>query len=102
MLVVDGNIHPKFSPDGTSLQRRNGVGAPDDHTLIFVISEDWVNFHSFARLFKDGLNCPNALFLDGFVSSLWDAASGRFDQDVPLGPMIVVSERAPSVSRATR
>lgn len=56
MLVVNGQIHPKFSPEGTSLQRRNGVGAPDDHTLIFVISEDWVNFHSFARLFRDHLN----------------------------------------------
>jgi hypothetical protein len=39
MLVIDGEIHPKFSEDGTSFQRRNGVGSPDPHTLVFAISE---------------------------------------------------------------
>ncbi len=31
----------------------------------FAISEDRVNFYDFARLFRDHLKCPNALFLDG-------------------------------------
>ncbi len=70
MLVVDGAIHPKFSADGTSRQRRNGVGQVDEHTLVFVISTSYVNFHSFARLFRDRLGCRNALFLDGSISSL--------------------------------
>lgn len=90
MLVVDGQLHPKFSADGTSLLRRNGVGAPDDHTLIFVISEDWVNFHSFARLFKDRLGCPNALFLDGSISSLHAPDVGRSDAFMPLGPIVAL------------
>jgi len=88
MLVVDGKLHPKFSSDGTSLQRRNGVGAPDGHTLIFVISEGWVNFHSFARLFQQALNCPNALFLDGSISSLYAPELGRSDDFAPLGPIV--------------
>ena len=90
MLVVDGQIHPKFSPEGTSLQRRNGVGAPDDHTLVFVISEDWVNFHSFARLFKDRLGCANALFLDGSISSLHAPDLNRSDGFAPLGPIVAL------------
>lgn len=90
MLVVGGQIHPKFSPDGTSLQRRNGVGAPDEHTLIFVISENRVNFHSFARLFKDSLGCPNALFLDGAISSLHAPDVGRSDGFAPLGPIVAL------------
>ncbi|MCA3554706.1 phosphodiester glycosidase family protein [Aestuariivirga sp.] len=90
MLVVDGQIHPRFSPAGTSLQRRNGVGAADGHTLIFVISEDWVNFHSFARLFRDRLNCPNALFLDGSISSLHAPELGRSDGFAPLGPIVAL------------
>lgn len=90
MLVVDGQIHPKFSPEGTSLQRRNGVGAPDDHTLVFVISENWVNFHSFARLFRDRLGCPNALFLDGSISSLHAPDVGRSDGFAPLGPIVAL------------
>ena len=90
MLVIEGAIHPKFSQDGTSLQRRNGVGAPDDHTLVFAISDGRVNFHSFARLFRDGLNCPNALFLDGSISSLYAADIGRSDGFFPLGPIIAL------------
>jgi len=92
MLVVDGKIHPKFSVDGTSLQRRNGVGAPDDHTLIFVISEDWVNFHSFASLFKDKLGCPNALFLDGSISSLHAPDMARSDGFALLGPIVALAK----------
>jgi uncharacterized protein YigE (DUF2233 family) len=31
----------------------------------FAISEGHVNFYDFARLFRDRLGTPNALFLDG-------------------------------------
>ena len=90
MLVADGKIHPKFSEDGTSLQRRNGVGAPDGHTLIFAISDGVVNFHSFARLFRDHLRCPNALFLDGSISSLYAPELFRNDGFAPLGPIVAL------------
>ena len=92
MLVVDGEIHPKFSVDGTSYQRRNGVGAPDAHTLVFAISEGSVNFHSFARLFRDHLNCPNALFLDGSISSLHAAELSRSDGFFDLGPIVALAK----------
>lgn len=88
MLVIDGEIHPKFSADGPSLKIRNGVGAIDGHSLVFAISDEPVNFHAFARLFRDHFGCRNALFLDGSVSSLYDAASGRSDGFLPLGPMV--------------
>ena len=83
MLVIDGEIHPKFSP-GSSFKRRNGVGVPDDHTAVFAISESAVNFHSFARLFRDELNCANALFFDGTISSLYNAEWP--ETDFPPGP----------------
>ena len=92
MLVVNGVIHPKFSETGTSLQRRNGVGSPDAHTLVFAISEDGVNFHSFARLFRDHLNCPNALFLDGSISSLHAAELDRSDGFAALGPIVALAK----------
>jgi uncharacterized protein YigE (DUF2233 family) len=88
MLVIDGVIHPKFSETGTSLKLRNGVGAIDDRHVVFAISEEPVNFHSFARLFHDALACPNALFLDGTVSSLYAPDLGRNDGFFPLGPMV--------------
>lgn len=92
MLVIDGEIHPKFSADGTSFQRRNGVGSPDAHTLVFAISENGVNFHSFARLFRDHLNCPNALFLDGSISSLHAADLSRSDGFFELGPIVALAK----------
>lgn len=88
MLVIDGKIHPKFSKLGLSHKIRNGVGVLDEHTAIFVISENAVKFYDFALLFRDGLKCPNALFFDGTVSSLYSPELGRNDGFVPLGPMV--------------
>jgi len=93
MLVVDGKLHAKFDPDGESRLFRNGVGVSDPHTAWFAISEGGVSFGKFARLFRDALGCPNALLLDGSVSSLWDPAAGRQDDVAALGPMIVVTRR---------
>jgi len=88
MLVVDGGIHPKFSADSTSQKQRNGVGAVDEHHIVLAISEGPVNFHRFARLFRDRLGCRNALFLDGSVSSLFDAESHRNDAFSAIGPIV--------------
>ena len=93
MLVVDGKLHAKFDADGDSRLFRNGVGVSDESTAWFAISEGGVSFGKFARLFRDALGCPNALFLDGSVSSLWDPAAGRQDDVAALGPMIVVTRR---------
>ncbi len=90
MLVTDGALHPAFAADGSSRVVRNGVGVRDSNTAYFAISAEPVSFGRFARFFRDRLGCANALFLDGFVSSLWFPATGRRDQHAPLGPMLVV------------
>lgn len=93
MLVIDGKLHPRFDEDGPSRLIRNGVGVSDARTAWFAISDEGVSFGRFARLFRDGLGCRNALFLDGSVSSLWHPAEGRQDAVADLGPMIVVERR---------
>jgi uncharacterized protein YigE (DUF2233 family) len=90
MLVFDGKLHPKFDADGESRLVRNGVGVKDPRTAFFVISEEGVSFGRFARFFRDKLGCPDALYLDGSVSSLWDRPGGRQDAYSGLGPMIAV------------
>jgi len=96
MLVIDGKLHPKFDPDGTSRYVRNGVGiAPGGHPM-FVISDDAVSFGKFARFFRDVLKTRNALYFDGSVSSLWDPANARMDSFTELGPMVVVFKGAES------
>ncbi len=91
MLVIDGALHQRFQADSASLKIRNGVGVRDSHTALFVISEQPVSFFQFATLFRDVLRCPNALFLDGTVSTLYAPSMGRTRQLVPLGPMVGVT-----------
>ncbi len=93
MLVINGQLHPKFSASGTSEKIRNGVGVKADGTVVFAISDTLVTFTEFATLFRDTLACPNALFLDGSVSSLYSAELGRNDGLAPLGPMVAVVEK---------
>jgi uncharacterized protein YigE (DUF2233 family) len=90
MLVVDGKIHPKIRPNGTSLKIRNGVGACQGGAVVFAVAEEPVTFDAFARLFRDGLDCQNALFLDGSVSSLFAPDLNRDDELGPIGPMVGV------------
>ncbi len=94
MLVIGGELHPAFDPDGASLKIRNGVGVDEAGRAHFLISEAPISFGKFARYFRDVAKTPNALFLDGSVSSLWDPAHERMDSRVPLGPLVVV-ERIP-------
>jgi uncharacterized protein YigE (DUF2233 family) len=65
MLVIEGRLHPALIPGSTDRTRRSGVGVCENGQVRFAISETDVNFHDFARLFRDHLSCPNALFLDG-------------------------------------
>ena len=95
MLVVDGRIHPRFLPDATSLQIRNGVGILPDGRVAFAISRDHVRFHDFATLFRDRLHCRNALFLDGSISSLYAPEIRRHDRRAVMGTIIAVVKKLP-------
>ncbi len=97
MLVIDGDLHPRFLPDSDSLNIRNGVGVDDGGTTLWmVISDQAVNFHHFARFFRDHLGTPNALYFDGRVSRLHAPDIGRSDLGFPIGPILgVIVEDAP-------
>jgi uncharacterized protein YigE (DUF2233 family) len=90
MLVIGGKLHPEFAEEGPSKLVRNGVGVDAAGRAHFVISEGPISFGRFARYFRDELKTPNALYLDGSVSSLWVPAANRQDARAPLGPLIVV------------
>jgi uncharacterized protein YigE (DUF2233 family) len=93
LLVISGEIHPAFIVGSKDRTRRDGVGVCGGGIARFAISENPVNFHDFARFFRDGLGCQDALFLDGG----W--APGIFAPDVSrndwpghggYGPIIAV------------
>jgi uncharacterized protein YigE (DUF2233 family) len=93
MLVVGGKLHPEITDDGPSRTIRNGVGVDSAGRAHFVISEGPVSFGKIARYFRDVLKTPNALYLDGGISALWDPAKGRRDSRAPIGPLLLVEEK---------
>jgi uncharacterized protein YigE (DUF2233 family) len=89
MLVLNGDLHPKLLPGSDSLYVRNGVGVSADGTrAIFAISDDAVNFHAFARLFRDELGLSDALYFDGNISRLYAPELNRHDAGFPMGPIV--------------
>jgi uncharacterized protein YigE (DUF2233 family) len=89
MMVIGGELHPKLLPDSDSTYIRNGVGVSEDGSrAVFAISNDAVNFHNFARLFRDELGLPNALYFDGNISRLYAPGLDRHDGGFPMGPMV--------------
>ena len=92
MLVIDGALHPRFLPRSDSLKIRNGVGVTPDGHVHFAISRGAVRFHDFGTLYRDVIGAPNALFLDGTVSS-FESGSFRRGTFRAIGPIVSVSER---------
>jgi uncharacterized protein YigE (DUF2233 family) len=90
LLVDGGTLHPRLLPSGTSQLIRNGVGLRPDGVLVFAISDAPVRFHRFARLFRDHLGAPDALFIDGNVSRLFAPELSRNDLGFPMGPIVGV------------
>ena len=91
MLVIDGQLHPAFLAHSPSRLMRNGVGVTREGEIIFAISETPVNFHEFASYFREVLKCPDALYLDGSVSSIYAPELQRHDAHHCLGPIIGVT-----------
>jgi uncharacterized protein YigE (DUF2233 family) len=76
LLVAGGQLHPAFNADSTSKRYRNGVGVTASGEVIFACSIldrelGLANLHSFATLFRDALECPDALYLDGDISYIF-------------------------------
>jgi uncharacterized protein YigE (DUF2233 family) len=92
MLVIEGKLHPEIKDNGPSRAIRNGVGVDAKGMAHFVISDAPISFGQLARYFRDDLKTPNALYLDGKVSALWDPARGRLDK-ARNGPIHVVTKR---------
>ena len=79
MLVMDDKLHPAFNEGSSNKYVRNGVGVDAQGMIHFAISKERVNFYDFASLFRDRLDCPDALYLDGSISEFYSPELGRDD-----------------------
>lgn len=89
MLLINGRFHPKFREQSTSKYIRSGVGVNSQQEVIFILSEELVNLHTFARIFLEK-DCKNALYLDGAISSMYlkDRADQLQNFRTNYGPVI--------------
>lgn len=89
MLVIDGDLHPRFLVDSDSRYVRNGVGtSADGQVAWFVLSNRAVTFHEFGRFFRDELGVRDALYFDGSISRLYAPELSRADFGRRMGPII--------------
>ena len=94
MLLIGGRVNPRIHDSGVSEKFRNGVGVAEGHVVRFAISNQPVTFHAFAKLFRDRLKTPDALFLDGgAASAIYAPSVSRHDRFHPMGPLVGVAER---------
>jgi uncharacterized protein YigE (DUF2233 family) len=89
LLLRGGKLNPRLEPDMVRWFIRNGVGvrAPDE--VLLAVSRDRINLYDFAVFFRDGLACPDALYLDGHISKLHAPALGR-SEDGDFAGLIAV------------
>lgn len=93
MLVIDNKIHDKFVQGSKNINIRSGVGITDNKRVIFLISDEQVNFWDFATVFKDIFGCKNALYLDGAISLMYLNKIKTNDIGGNFGPLISVTKR---------
>jgi uncharacterized protein YigE (DUF2233 family) len=93
LLVRRSVLHPKLTKGSSNVALRSGVGVRSPGVIVLAISRDDVNLWTFAALFRDELDCPDALYLDGAISALWAKEAGR-EADLEKGPFAgIVSAR---------
>nr|WP_042270542.1 phosphodiester glycosidase family protein [Nonlabens ulvanivorans] len=88
MLVIDGMIHPAFNKGSKNVHIRNAVGILPDGRLLLVISREKINFYDLATFYLQH-GCNNALYLDGFVSRIYDPANGIEQMDGRFGGVMI-------------
>lgn len=90
ILLSKGKMNTHFNKGSKNKYIRSGVGVISPTKLVFIISNQPVNFYDFATLFKENFACQNALYLDGAISQMYLPELGRKQLGGSFGPIIGV------------
>ena len=99
MLIVNGAINSEFNIGSSNVHIRNAVGITAQGEILFVLSEDPVNFYLLSEFMKTELLCSDALYLDGAVSQAWITSNSghkvrkAIRGNNAVGPIILVSAK---------
>jgi uncharacterized protein YigE (DUF2233 family) len=93
MLLINGAINAQFDPRSENRKVRSAVGVGRSGEVVFVLSESPVTFYELATLYRDRLDCPNALYLDGTISRFMVPSIDASDSNESFAGMFVVAEK---------
>lgn len=93
MLVVDGKFNKHFTVRSPNINIRSGVGEISKDKIVFIISDDEINFNDFSLIFKYYFDCKNALYLDGAISKMCFNTTDNNKPAGNFGPMISVNKK---------
>jgi uncharacterized protein YigE (DUF2233 family) len=98
LLLVAGALAPAVagparaaSAPHASRHTRNGVCVAGS-VVTFAIADAPLTLREFALRLRDEAGCRDALYLDGTISKMWDARTGRADRGADVGPLLAVVE----------
>lgn len=96
LLLTNGVFHPAFRPGSTNFFYRSGVGVNGRGEVVFALSLHRLRFYDFALLFKEKLECPEALYLDGEICAVYLPELGyKADGRSQFAAMFAVTVPAP-------
>jgi len=91
LMMKDGVFNEHFNQGSKNLNIRNGVGIINSKKVVFVISNEPVNFYEFSQLFRDFFKCTDALYLDGVISQIYAPELGSLQNTGSgFGPILGV------------
>jgi uncharacterized protein YigE (DUF2233 family) len=70
LLLRKGVLNSHFQLNSENKKLRSGVGVDSKGRVVFAISQGVVNFYDFATLYMNELDCADALYLDGTISTV--------------------------------
>lgn len=93
LLVIDGAMHKLFTNGSKNLKIRSGVGIENEKKVVFIISDDEINFYDFSLIFRNIFDCKNALFLDGAISRMYLEKLNPNEKGGEFGAIISVTKK---------
>lgn len=88
LMIVDGQINPRFDPDSANKVVRNAVCLDAGGMVTLAIARNPISFYDFASFLRDELKCSDALYLDGSISRMYPTLEANMGP--AFGAMIAV------------
>jgi uncharacterized protein YigE (DUF2233 family) len=95
LLLQASMPHPSFIAGSRNLATRSAIGVRDASHVVLAVSQVKVAFYDSATLFRDVLQCADALYLDGTISD-FDTPQRTGASVHSFGGVLVAVERAPA------